>query len=154
MSQQEALVIGAGPAGLMAAQELAQAGLRVTIAEAMPSPGRKFLMAGKSGLNLTKDEPASQFASAYGASLPPALSAALADFGPKKVQAWAEALGQEVFTGSSKRVFPKAMKASPLLRAWLRALEAQGVQLNTRWRWTGWDEGGVTFDTPDGAQTL
>ena len=129
-----ALVIGAGPAGLMAAEELALAGLKVVVAEAKPSPARKFLMAGKSGLNLTKDEAFEDFVAAYDS---PALRPMLEAFGPEDVKRWAEALEQDVFTGSSGRVFPKAMKASPLLRAWLRRLDALGVELKTRWRWIG-----------------
>ncbi len=145
----DALVIGAGPAGLMAAEVLARAGRKVTVAEAKPSPARKLLMAGKSGLNLTKDEPFGAFLNAYGeatGSLRPMLEA----FGPIEVKEWAEGLEQSVFTGSSGRVFPQAMKASPLLRAWLRRLDGLGVTLNTRWRWTG----GATFDTPRGQQIL
>jgi uncharacterized flavoprotein (TIGR03862 family) len=147
----DALVIGAGPAGLMAAEALAQAGRRVVVAEAKPSPARKFLMAGKSGLNLTKDEPPEPFRATYRADwLTPALTA----FGPAEVQNWARGLGVEVFTGSSGRVFPVAMKASPLLRAWLRRLDGLGVDLRTRWRWTGFADTAVTFDTPEGPQTL
>jgi uncharacterized flavoprotein (TIGR03862 family) len=129
-----ALVIGAGPAGLMAAEVLADAGCRVIVAEAKPSPARKFLMAGKSGLNLTRDEAKATFAARYDAGW---LAPMLADFGPAAVQDWCRALGQDVFTGSSGRVFPRAMKASPLLRAWLRQLGAQGVELRTGWRWVG-----------------
>jgi uncharacterized flavoprotein (TIGR03862 family) len=148
-----ALIIGAGPAGLMAAEALAQAGYDVTVAEAKPSPARKFLMAGKSGLNLTKDESFEAFLAAYGEAAP-ALRPMLEGFGPTEVMAWAEALGQPLFTGSTGRVFPKAMKASPLLRAWLARLEAQGVTLNRRWRWAGWDGTAVLMDKPDGRQRL
>ena len=146
-----ALVIGAGPAGLMAADVLSATGLKVIIAEAMPSAGRKFLMAGKSGLNLTKVGPTP--ADAY-APMAPVMTAALADFGPDQVIDWARGLGQEVFTGSTGRVFPVVMKASPLLRAWLHRLGAAGVDLRTRWRWTGWDGAAVQFDTPQGPQAL
>ena len=147
----DALVIGAGPAGLMAAEALAQAGRRVLVAEAKPSPARKFLMAGKSGLNVTKDEAPATFAAAYDAAwLGPMLSA----FGPTAVQDWCRDLGQDVFTGSSGRVFPRAMKASPLLRAWLARLAAQGVVLRSRWRWCGWQDDALAFDTPEGRQTL
>lgn len=148
----DALVIGAGPAGLMAAEMLADAGHSVLVADAKPSVGRKFLMAGKSGLNLTKSEPFDTFTAAYGTSadwLRPSLEA----FTPTDVVQWAETLGQEVFTGSTQRVFPKAMKASPLLRAWLNRLADKGVIFQTRWRWIGWDSG-FTFDTPDGPQTV
>ena len=147
-----ALVIGAGPAGLAAAEELARAGLSVTVAEAKPSPARKFLMAGKSGLNLTKDEPLEAFLDHYGNR--PLLREIVAEFGPDEVQDWARALGQAVFTGSSGRVFPEVMKASPLLRTWLGRLDGLGVKLNTRWRWTGWDGDALRFDTPDGAVSL
>ena len=149
----DALVIGAGPAGLMAAEELARAGRQVLIAEAKPSPARKFLMAGKSGLNLTQDEPLAALTAEYREAAP-WLAPILADFGPDQVQDWARGLGQDVFTGSSRRVFPVAMKASPLLRAWLRRLDGMGVQLRTRWRWTGFGDGGLTFDTPAGPQVL
>lgn len=149
MTPGHALVIGAGPAGMMAAGELARAGLRVTLADAMPTVGRKFLMAGKSGLNLTKDEPLADFLSAYG-PVPPKLEAALRDFGPTAVMDWARALGQPVFTGSSGRVFPLAMKASPLLRAWLGELAGLGVTVQTRWRWQGWDGAASVFSTPAG----
>jgi len=147
----QALVIGAGPAGLMAAEELARAGCAVTVADAKPSVGRKFLMAGKSGLNLTRDEPPEAFLRAY-AEAAPWLQPMIGAFEPQAVQAWARALGQDLFTGSTGRVFPKAMKASPLLRAWLGRLDGLGVQFQTRWRWTGWDDGVAKFDTPDGAE--
>ena len=140
----DVLVVGAGPAGLMAAEELGRAGLRVLVADRMPSPARKFLMAGKSGLNLAKDEGASRFAMAYGEGAGP-VPAIIAGYGPPEIRAWAEGLGQPLFTGSTGRLFPVAMKASPLLRAWLARLDGYGVQLRTRWTWTG--EG---FDTPDG----
>ncbi|RKF16337.1 TIGR03862 family flavoprotein [Roseovarius spongiae] len=148
-----ALVIGAGPAGLMAAETLAQAGMRVTVAEAMPSPARKLLMAGKSGLNLTKDEPIESFLAAYGAAAEP-LAPMLHAFGPDAVREWAEGLGQPVFAGSTGRVFPRAMKASPLLRTWLARLDSLGVSLRRRWRWTGWEGDAVCFDTPEGRQRV
>ncbi|MCB5199086.1 TIGR03862 family flavoprotein [Loktanella sp. TSTF-M6] len=150
---QTALVIGAGPAGLMAADVLSGAGLPVTIVDRMPSVGRKFLMAGKSGLNLTKAEDAAKFADRY-AETSPALRAALAVFGPDEAIQWANDLGQQVFTGSTGRVFPVAMKASPLLRAWLARLDAQGVQRRMRWRWTAFDADGCQFDTPEGPRQV
>ncbi|MFQ1702029.1 TIGR03862 family flavoprotein [Loktanella agnita] len=148
-----ALVIGAGPAGLMAAEVMAQAGLSVTVADTMPSVGRKFLMAGKSGLNLTKTEPAADFIAAYG-NMPDPLRQAVQDLGPDAVCNWAEGLGQPLFTGSTGRVFPKVMKASPLLRAWLGRLDGLEVTLRTRWRWQGWENGQSVFDTPEGRVTL
>ena len=146
-----ALIIGSGPAGLMAAETLSAAGFSVTVAEAKPSVGRKFLMAGKSGLNLTKDEELQKFQAAFDPA--PWMTPIVAEFSPTDVADWAKGLGQEVFTGSSLRVFPKAMKASPLLRAWMGCLNAQGVQLQTRWRWVDWKDGFV-FDTPEGSQTI
>lgn len=147
----DALVIGAGPAGLMAAEELATAGRRVVICEAKPSAGRKFLMAGKSGLNVTKDEATDPFLAAYDAAW---LNPVLRAFGPDEVRDWCRALGQEVFTGTSGRVFPVAMKGSPLLRAWLSRLGAAGVEMRLRWRWTGFQGEGWHFDTPEGEQVL
>lgn len=146
-----ALIIGAGPAGLMAADVLSTQGVAVTVADQMPSPARKFLMAGKSGLNLTKAEGFGPFMDAYSEAKKPLLPMINA-FDADAVQAWASDLGQEVFTGSTGRVFPKVMKASPLLRAWLVRLDQAGVQFNTRWLWQGWDDTALAFDTPDGPQ--
>ena len=136
------LVVGAGPAGLMAAEQAARAGMRVAIAEAMPSPARKFLMAGKSGLNLTKAEEPNNFLQHFDIIAP--LKPILAQFGPAEVIGFAQGLGQEVFTGSTGRVFPTRMKASPLLRAWLARLDALGVVLLRRHRWIG----PLTTDAP------
>lgn len=149
----DALVIGAGPAGLMAAETMAAAGLQVTIVDAMPSVGRKFLMAGKSGLNLTKNEDLASYLAAF-EQVPPAMKSALTAFGPTDAMAWAEGLDQPLFTGSTGRVFPKSMKASPVLRAWMRRLDAAGVTLKTRHRWVGWDGATPIFDTPDGRISL
>ncbi len=148
----DGLVIGAGPAGLMAAEVMAAAGRRVVVCEAKATPARKFLMAGKSGLNVTKAEGIAPFVAHYNA--PDWLSPMLADFGPNDVQDWCRGLGQEVFTGSTGRVFPRAMKASPLLRAWLARLAASGVQLRTRWRWAGFAGDDLRFETPEGARLL
>ncbi len=133
-------IIGSGPAGLTAAESLSAAGLRVDVYERMPKPSRKFLMAGRGGLNLTHSEPFERFTARYGKRahlLRPALEA----FPPGALRAWADGLAAETFVGSSGRVFPKAMKASPLLRAWLARLEAQGVRLHTRAEWQGFDGG-------------
>ncbi|TKZ17126.1 TIGR03862 family flavoprotein [Shimia litoralis] len=146
------LVIGGGPAGLMAADQMSAAGMHVIVTEAKPTVARKFLMAGKSGLNLTKSEPFDTFLAAYGGAAPflrPMLNA----FGPNQVSDWAQQLGQEVFTGSSGRVFPTAMKASPLLRAWLARLSDQNVEIRTRWRCLGF-ENGFRFQTPLGEETI
>jgi uncharacterized flavoprotein (TIGR03862 family) len=146
----EVAIIGAGPAGLMAAEMLAQGGARVTVFDAMPSVGRKFLMAGRGGLNLTHSEKLPVFLTRYREALPQ-LAAAVEAFPPDALRAWSEALGQPTFVGSSGRIFPKALKASPLLRAWLRRLDAMGVKFALRHRWTGWDESGrLLFRTPDG----
>jgi uncharacterized flavoprotein (TIGR03862 family) len=147
-------IIGAGPAGLTAAEVLAQCGAHVTIYDAMPSAGRKFLMAGRGGLNLTHSEPLPQFLARY-REAQPHLAAAIEAFPPQALRDWSEALGQETFVGSSGRVFPKAFKASPLLRAWLRRLDSMGVQLALRHRWTGWDEQGrLRLQTPDGLRAI
>jgi hypothetical protein len=147
-------VVGAGPAGLMAAEVLAQGGARVTVYDAMPSVARKFLMAGRGGLNLTHSEDLSKFVARYREAAP-VLDAAISAFPPGRLRAWCEELGEPTFVGSSGRVFPKAMKASPLLRAWLRRLDAQGVRFALRHRWTGWDEQGrLLFESPDGPSTI
>ena len=146
-----AAVVGGGPAGLAAAEVMAAEGLRVTVYDAMPTMGRKFLMAGKSGLNLTNDTPPGTFGDHYDA---PQLRTILRAWGPSQVAAWAEGLGQPLFTGSSGRIFPVAMKASPLLRAWLARLTGLGVRVRTRWRWTGFDESALCFSTPDGPQAV
>jgi uncharacterized flavoprotein (TIGR03862 family) len=145
-----AAVIGGGPAGLIAAETIAAAGFRVEVYDAMPSVGRKFLMAGKGGMNITHSEPFDRFLSRYGARsqvLGPMLSA----FGPQQLREWIHGLGIETFVGSSGRVFPTSMKAAPLLRAWLHRLRTMGVRLHVRHRWQGWDErGDLRFATPDG----
>lgn len=150
VSKNNVAIIGAGPAGLMAAEVLAQGGAGVTVYEAMPSAGRKFLMAGRGGLNLTHSEALPEFLARYGQAarhLAPVITA----FPPDALREWSEALGQPTFVGSSGRVFPKAFKASPLLRAWLRRLDSMGVQFALRHRWTGWDENGrLSFQTPNG----
>ncbi|MDI7775111.1 TIGR03862 family flavoprotein [Asticcacaulis sp. EMRT-3] len=134
-------IIGAGPSGLMAAEILSASGCRVTVYDRMPSPARKFLMAGRGGLNLTHSEAFERFVTRYG-KRKPHLRPALEAFPPSALRAWADGLGAQTFTGSSGRVFPKAMKASPLLRAWLQRLEAQGVRLKMRSDWQGWDDQG------------
>ena len=147
-------VIGAGPAGLMAAEVLAQGGAGVTVYDAMPSAGRKFLMAGRGGLNLTHSEALPAFLARYGAAAP-LLAPAIDAFPPDRLRQWSEVLGQSTFVGSSGRVFPQAFKASPLLRAWLRRLDAMGVRFAFRHRWTGWDEKGrLLFQTGDGQRAV
>jgi uncharacterized flavoprotein (TIGR03862 family) len=152
--QQDVAVIGAGPAGLMAAEVIAQAGARVTVYDAMPSAGRKFLMAGRGGLNLTHSEQLPAFLARYGAAMPQ-LAEAIEKFPPDMLRAWSEVLGQPTFVGSSGRVFPQAFKASPLLRAWLRRLDESGVRFAMRHRWRGWDgDGRMMFDTPEGPRAI
>lgn len=148
-----AVVIGAGPAGLMAAEMLTDRGHKVILAEAKPSVGRKLQMAGKSGLNLTKDEDFETFINAYG-DAKDWLLPMLAEFSNKDVVTWAQALNQEVFTGSTGRVFPKAMKASPLLRAWMLRLNDKGLIFKTKYRWTGFEGQAVQFETPNGPEVI
>jgi len=136
-------VIGAGPAGLMAAEVLARAGRHVTVFDRMPSVGRKFLMAGRGGLNLTHSEPLERFLGRYGSQAAPQLLEAIRAFPPEALRAWAEGLGQPLFVGSSGRVFPQAMKASPLLRAWLQRLTGLGVTLRLRHHWQGFAADGA-----------
>ena len=135
-------VIGGGPAGLMAAEVLAQGSAAVHLFDAMPSVGRKFLLAGKGGLNLTHSEPHDAFATRYGARQPQ-VEPLLQGFGGPELRAWAQGLGVETFVGTSGRVFPQDMKAAPLLRAWLQRLRGQGVQFHMRHRWLGWAEDGA-----------
>ena len=150
----DAAVIGAGPAGLMAAETLAHGGAAVTVYDAMPSAGRKFLMAGRGGLNLTHSEPLAAFLTRY-REAEPHLAAAIKAFPPERLRAWCEALGQATFVGSSGRLFPKTLKASPLLRAWLRKLDAMGVSFSMRHRWIGWDDSGrLLFQTPAGESAV
>jgi uncharacterized flavoprotein (TIGR03862 family) len=145
-----AAVIGGGPGGLMAAEVLAEGGAQVDLYEAKPSVGRKFLVAGKGGLNLTHSEPTEQFLERYGdrrARLAPLLAA----FGPQELRTWAAELGFDTFVGSSGRVFPNTMKAAPLLRAWKQRLQSAGVRFHFRHRWLGWQaDGALLFETPEG----
>ncbi len=147
-------IIGAGPAGLMAAEVAAQGGAVVTVYDAMPSAGRKFLMAGRGGLNLTHSEELPAFLARYGEAMPK-LVPAITAFPPDQLREWSHALGQPTFVGSSGRVFPDAFKASPLLRAWLRRLDTMGVQFSMRHRWTGWEnDGRLAFATHDGSRSV
>jgi uncharacterized flavoprotein (TIGR03862 family) len=149
-----AAIIGAGPAGLMAAETLAQGGVEVTVYDATPSAGRKFLMAGRGGLNLTHSEPLDTFLTRY-REAEPHLTAVIESFPPDRLRAWCEELGQPTFVGSSGRIFPKTLKASPLLRAWLRRLDASGVKFSLRQRWTGWDDNGrLLFQTLEGERVV
>lgn len=140
-------VIGAGPAGLMAAEVLATAGRPVTVFDRMPSVGRKLLIAGRGGLNLTHSEALERFLTRYGAAPAPQMIRAIEAFPPDRLRAWAEALGQPLFVGTSGRVFPKAMKASPLLRAWIGRLAALGVEFRLRHHWAGFAaDGALLFE--------
>lgn len=143
-------IVGAGPAGLIAAEEIAKAGFRATVYERMPSAGRKFLLAGRGGLNLTHGEPLDGFLRRYGDRVE-ALRPAIENFPPAKLREWSETLGQKTFEGSSGRIFPEAFKATPLLRAWLQRLGNMGVNFAFRHRWRGWSpDGSLLFDTPKG----
>jgi uncharacterized flavoprotein (TIGR03862 family) len=147
-------IIGSGPAGLMAAEVLSQHGLAVAVYDAMRSVGRKFLIAGRGGLNLTHSEPYPQFIARYGPRQPQ-LEPMLAAFGPEDVQRWVHNLGFETFVGSSGRIFSTDMKAAPLLRAWLQRLRQSGVRFHLRHNWLGWaDEGALRFATPDGEKLV
>lgn len=151
------VIIGGGPAGLMAAEVLSARGLRVDVFDSMPSLGRKFLMAGKGGLNLTHSEPFEKFVSRYGGRRD-RIEPMLRDFGPDELRAWARGLGVETFVGTSGRVFPLGMKASPLLRAWLKRLGEAGAQFHVRHRWNGTIEAGekvtLEFETPGGVRAV
>jgi uncharacterized flavoprotein (TIGR03862 family) len=137
----------------MAAEALLQQGASVDLYDSMPSVGRKFLLAGKGGLNLTHAEPLPRFLTRYAHSAAP-LAAALHAFGPQQLRDWAAALGVSTFVGSSMRVFPTDMKAAPLLRAWLHRLRAQGLRLHMRCCWRGWRDGGLWLQTPQGGQVV
>lgn len=149
MEKKQVAIIGGGPSGLMAAELLARAGCAVTVYDRMPSPGRKLLIAGRGGLNLTHSEPLEVFISRYGGAadwLAPALYA----FPPTSLREWCERLGIETFIGTSGRIFPKGMKAVALLRAWLRRLEGLGVGFAGRHSWLGWEGKALRFSTASG----
>ena len=148
------VIIGGGPAGLMAAEAATSAGAHVELYDAMPSMGRKFLLAGKGGLNLTHSEPMESFLSRYGTRRA-LIEPAIRSFPPSALQSWARELGIETFVGTSGRIFPTDLKAAPLLRAWLRRLRMAGVQFHVRQRWCGWDEHGrLRFITSDGVSSV
>jgi predicted flavoprotein YhiN len=149
-----AAVIGGGPAGLMAAETLLAGGIGVDLYDTMPSVGRKFLLAGRGGLNITHAEAPEKFLTRYGAHARQ-LEKMLAGFGATQLRVWVHGLGVETFIGTSQRVFPREMKAAPLLRAWLHRLRAAGLRIHVRHRWLGWSEdGGLRFATPQGEQTV
>jgi uncharacterized flavoprotein (TIGR03862 family) len=150
----KAVVIGAGPAGLMAAEELALAGMQVDVYDAMPSVGRKFLLAGIGGLNITHAEGLEDFTSRYGTRAPQ-VAKWLEALSPSALRDWVHALGIETFVGTSQRVFPAEMKAAPLLRAWLHRQRAQGVHFHARHRWQGWvDDGALRFASSEGEKIV
>ena len=153
MGQKNIAIVGGGPSGLMAAEVLAERGHAITVYDSMPTVARKFLLAGKSGLNITHAEPYAVFAERFG-DASPRLRAALDAFTPDDIRRWAAALGTATFVGSSGRVFPEVMKASPLLRAWLKSLEGRGVRILTRHRWTGFEGNELAFGTPDGKKLV
>ncbi len=154
MSAAHITIIGAGPAGLMAADTLSAHGVAVEVYDAMPSAARKFLMAGKGGMNITHAEPLGDFLTRYGArreQIDPLLHA----FPPQALREWIHGLGIETFVGTSGRVFPKEMKAAPLLRAWLHRLRQRGTRFHMRHRWLGWDgDGALRFSTPEGQRMV
>ena len=147
-------IIGGGPAGLMAAEAASATGAQVDLYDAMASVGRKFLLAGKGGLNLTHSEPSEKFLLRYGARRAQ-IAPLLASFGPDGLRAWARGLGIQTFVGSSGRVFPTDLKAAPLLRAWLRRLRQAGATFHVRHRWCGWNhDGSLQFAAPQGHRSI
>jgi predicted flavoprotein YhiN len=146
-------VVGGGPAGLMAAEVLAEAGVQVHLFDRMPSVGRKFLLAGRGGLNLSHAEAHDLFVGRFG-SRAEVVGAALQGFMPQDLRDWAAALGVPTFVGSSGRIFPCDLKAAPLLRAWLQRLRRQGVVFHMRHRWLGWRADALRFDSPGGERLV
>ncbi len=147
-------IVGGGPAGLMAAEVVSAAGASVDLYDAMPSVGRKFLLAGKGGLNLTHSEPAESFLARYGPRQPQ-LAPIVTAFGPDAIRQWALGLGVKTFVGTSRRILPADMKSAPLLRAWLRRLRKAGVRFHVRHRWDGWNStGDIAFAAPTGTRSL